>query len=172
MSEQPDPPSRVAMPPAAAVNPMHSPVARPCPSCGRDWGQGMACQFCEQVGGLPAGVHIASAGKRFGAYLLEGVLMLFTLVIGWLIWSLIVFASGQTPAKQLLGMRCIKLRTGTRASWGTMFLREFIAKPVIAVLSWLTLGIINFWLIWDPNTQELWDKMVGTIVVNDPQRAL
>ena len=53
-----------------------------------------------------------------------------------------------------------------------MFLREFIAKAVIYVLAELTLGIVYFWLLWDKNNQELWDKMVGTIVVNDPQGVL
>jgi uncharacterized RDD family membrane protein YckC len=145
---------------------------RPCPSCGRDWGTGLTCQFCSQVDGLPIGVHIASPGRRFGGYLLEGVLIVFTLVIGWFIWALIAFGKGQTPAKQLLGMRCVKLRDSESASWGTMFLREVIAKPVIGILNWLTFGIANFWLLWDKLTQELWDKMVGTIVVNDPEKAL
>jgi hypothetical protein len=27
---------------------------------------------------------------------------------------------------------------------------------------------VNFWLLWDANNQQLWDKMVGTIVVKDP----
>jgi len=49
-----------------------------------------------------------------------------------------------------------------------MFLREFIAKPLIMILSSVTLGIVNFWLVWDRDTQELWDKVVNTIVVSDP----
>jgi uncharacterized RDD family membrane protein YckC len=99
-------------------------------------------------------------------------LVVFTAFIGWFVWALFAFRNGQTPAKQVLKMRCVRLQTSTRASWGTMFLREVIAKPVIGVLSWLTLGIVNFWLVWDANTQELWDKMVGTVVVNDPHDAL
>jgi uncharacterized RDD family membrane protein YckC len=98
--------------------------------------------------------------------------MVFTLFIGWLIWALIVFSRGQTPAKQLLGMRVMKLQTGRHASWGTMFLREFIAKWIIGVLSFLTLGIVNFWLVWDKSNQELWDKVVATVVVNDPEKVI
>lgn len=154
------------------ASPVTSPVARACPACGRDWGAGIACQFCAQVGGLPSGVHVSSAGRRFGGYLLEAILMAVTLYIGWFIWCLISFSNGQTPAKQVLGMRCVRMRTGESAGWGTMFLREVIAKPVIGLLSMLTFGIINFWLVWDKNTQELWDKMAGTLVVNDPNRAL
>src|SRR5579875_4098358 len=117
--------------PAPLTSVVSSPVARPCPSCGRDWGLGLACQFCGQVGGLPAGVYIASAGRRFGGFVLDFILIGFTLAVGWLIWSLFTFKNGQTPGKQLLGMRCVKLRTTTAASWGTTFLREAVAKPVI-----------------------------------------
>jgi len=151
---------------------VHSPVTHPCPNCGRDWGAGLACQFCRQVGGLPHGTEISSAARRLGEFLLEWVLVVITAFIGWLVWALIVFKNGQTPAKQVMGMRCVKLRTDQTATWGTMFLREFIARPVIWILSWLTFGIVNFWLVWDANTQQLWDKMVGTIVVNNPPHAV
>jgi uncharacterized RDD family membrane protein YckC len=104
---------------------------------------------------------------RLAGWLLEPLLIVITLGIGYLIWAIIAFARGQSPGKQVLGMRIVKLRTGVAAGFGTTFLREFIAKPVIAVLSVITFGIVNFWLIWDEDNQELWDKVVGTIVVND-----
>lgn len=122
--------------------------------------------------GLPAGVHLSSPARRFGRWVLEGILAGVTLGIGWLIWSFVVFGRGQTPAKQLLGMRAVELRTGERATWGRMFVREIIAKPLVAMLSWVTLGIANFWLVWDARNQELWDKVVGTVIVNDPHKLL
>jgi hypothetical protein len=166
--DEEDPVAEVAHPGVgAAVS-----TSRPCPSCHREWGAGIACQFCDQVEGLPLGVHLSSPGRRLGAHLLEGVLFFVTLAIGYVIWMLIVFGRGQTPGKQLLGMRTIKMRTNARASWGTMFLREFIAKGVIYFASFVTLGLVNLWLVWDKNKQELWDKVVGTIVVNDPAKEL
>ena len=146
--------------------------ARPCPSCGREWGNRIACQFCNQVEGLPRGVHLSSPARRLGGYLLEGALISVTLVIGWLIWSFVVWGRGQTPAKQVLRMRVVALDAGRSANWGRMCLREVVAKPIIGVLSWLTLGIANFWLVWDGQKQELWDKVVGTVVVTDRERAL
>ena len=149
---------------------------RACPNCGREMGGGITCQFCQQVDGLLTGVHLSSAGKRLGAHLLDGVIAVFTLVIGWLIWSLIVFKNGQTPAKQLLGMRIVKVRTGRHASWGATFVREFIAKTVIGVMGVITFGLgltpAYFWICWDKNNQELWDKMVGTVVVDDGDKQL
>lgn len=147
-------------------------VARPCPACGREWGSGISCQFCDQVEGAPIGVHLSSSARRFGAHMLDAVLMIVTVGIGWLIWQLIVASNGQSPAKQLLGMRVVKLRTGTKATWGTMFLREVILKPLIGFgLGWF-FGIVYFWLLWDKNRQELWDKMISTIVVNDRDKQL
>ena len=124
------------------------------------------------ISGLPNGVSLSSPGKRLGGYLLEGVLMLFTLGVGWLIWSLIVWKDGYTPAKQLLGMRTLRLRTATKATWGTMFVREIIGKFVGGILCALTFGILYFMLIWDRNNQQLWDKFGGTIVVDDPNKVL
>src|SRR5206468_6518647 len=47
-------------------------------------------------------VPLASPGKRFGAYLLDLLLIIVTLVIGWLVWLFIDWGKGQTPGKQLL----------------------------------------------------------------------
>lgn len=102
--------------------------------------------------------------------MLEGLLLLLTLVIGWFVWALVAFGRGQTPAKQVLGMRVVNLSTGRSAGFGRMAVREIIAKPVIGVLgSIAVVGIVaDFWLLWDKDTQELWDKIVDTVVVNDP----
>lgn len=156
-----------AMQPAASVS-----VNRPCPSCNRDFGPGMACQYCQLVEGLAAPVHLSSPGKRLGAHVVDTILMVVTVFIGWFVWSLVVWTRGQTPGKQLLGMRTVRLRNGKVAGWGTMFLREIIAKGVIGLLGFLTFGIIYFWLIWDKNNQELWDKVIDTVVVDDPHGLL
>ena len=57
-------------------------------------------------------------------------------------------------------------------TWGRMFLREFVAKIVIfgiidAVFVPAAL-VLDFMLVWDKNRQQLWDKIAGTIVVDDP----
>src|SRR5262245_4546792 len=142
----------------APVQPPQSSMARPCPVCGRDWGYGIYCQFCDAVDGLPRDVRLASVGRRFGGYLLDVLLLIVTLFIGWLIWSLIVWSRGTTPGKQLLGMRCVYLATDLRATWGRMFLREFVGKFLImGVISLFTLGIgpliLNFMLMWTKKRQ-------------------
>lgn len=115
---------------------------------------------------------LTSVGRRLGGLLLDTVLAIVTLGIGWLIWLLVVMGRGQTPAKQLMHMRVVKTDDGTAATWGKMFVREFPAKIVIGFLAAFTIYIIYLWPIWDDKNQELWDKMVDTVVVDDPQDLL
>jgi uncharacterized RDD family membrane protein YckC len=128
----------------------------------------------EVLWALPDSVVLSSRWLRFGAYLLEVVLMVVTLFIGWIIWSLIVWRNGQTPAKQLLGMRVIKRDELELAGWGRMCLRELPCKFAINLVGAITtIGyVLDLWLLWDSERQQLWDKMAGTLVVNDPQKAL
>lgn len=160
-------------------SPVYTGSASPgaCISCGRDPGVGQACQSCRHVTGMPAGISLSTPGRRFGGYVLEGVLMVVTLGIGWLVWVIFFTAKhGQTPAKQLLGMRVVKTQSHKVAGWGDMFVRDVVYKNVIsAAVVFFTFGLFAisyFWLLWDRNNQQLWDKMGATIVVDDPENAL
>ena len=44
-------------------------------------------------------LETASPGRRLGGYLLEYVLAIVTLGIGWIVWFIVVAPRGQTPAK-------------------------------------------------------------------------
>lgn len=118
---------------------------------------------------------LASRGKRFGALLLEILLVVVTLGIGWLIWSLIVYSRGQTPAKQMLQMRVIRVEGQQAAGWGWMALRELVLKAAIV---FLLAGVVLLGIVWvivngivllnNDRNQALWDKMVKTVVISDP----
>lgn len=121
-------------------------------------------------GAVAGGAPVSSAGKRFGAYLLDALLVVVTLIIGWIIWSLVLWSQGQSPAKSLLGMRCIRTDTGRAATFGTMALRELVAK---SILGYVTFGITTLvsaiMILADSERHEgLWDKMANTVVVDDP----
>jgi len=126
---------------------------------------------------LPQGVIVSSVGRRLGAYLLDALLLIVTLFIGWLIWSLIIWGNSQSPGKQLLNMKVVKKDNGRRASYGTMALREAVGKwlivdLVIGSICGLVSLVLAFMLVWDKDRQELWDKIAGTIVVDDPDNVL
>ena len=118
---------------------------------------------------------LATHGQRLGSILLEVALAIFTFIIGWLVWSLIVYAQGQSPAKQLMKLRVIRLENRASASFSWMVLRELVLKAAVTILlsAVLILGIL--WLIAngivllrDDRRQAIWDKMAKTVVINDP----
>lgn len=120
----------------------------------------------------PSDVTPASPWLRFGAYLLEGLLQLVTLGIGWLIWAAIIVRKGQTPAKQLLRMRVVDASHHRPVGFARMFfMRGVVAGVVAGIALPLTLGILAFMPFWDRRNRNLWDKVSGTAVVVDPNNA-
>jgi uncharacterized RDD family membrane protein YckC len=127
-----------------------------------------------QTAGAPYGVaprptlKAVSPWGRLGAYLLEGILMVVTLWIGWVIWAAAIGGGGQTPAKRLLKYRVINAETQRPASLGKMFwVRGFLAGIVAYFAILFTLGIILFMPFWDKRNQNIWDKVSNCYVVYD-----
>jgi uncharacterized RDD family membrane protein YckC len=116
---------------------------------------------------------ISSVGRRFTAHLLDTLLAVVTLGVGWLVWSLLAWRRGQSPAKQLLGMYVV--HDGRRASWGRMAVREILCKGVAGLICGLLarpsygLSLIPyfFWLCFDSENQALWDRPAGTLVMEE-----
>ena len=122
-----------------------------------------------QPAGFPQGVAIASPWLRLGSYLLEGVLMVVTLYIGWIIWALTTGPTGQTPAKKLLGLRVIRIDTARPAGLATMFwMRAIVGGFVAGLAIAFTLGVLAFMPLWDRYNQNMWDKISNCYVVTDP----
>lgn len=120
---------------------------------------------------LPAGVTLAPVGKKFGAALLDGLFMMLTLYIGWLIWGAIVAGKGQTPGRQVLGLRVVSVQDGKPLGWASMvFLRGFVGG-FVTQLAWVfTLGVLAFMPLWDRRNQTVTDKVSSSIVVDDPNK--
>lgn len=133
----------------------------------------VAGTYLDQASGLalPQGVQLASAGRRIGAYFLAFPLAVVTLGIGYFIWGLVVWGSGQTPALQVLGMRCWKPETRHVASWGTMAFREIIGRLVDGILG-ITLLVSFILMLTRQDRRCLHDLVAGTVVVRDPDKIL
>jgi uncharacterized RDD family membrane protein YckC len=119
-------------------------------------------------------LRYASFQHRFGAIVLDATLMVFTLGIGWVIWSFIVWGEGQTPAKKILKLRTINFTNGRPASWGHMGIREALVPTAVSIASAITGGLIGFaWIIveiifyFTKNQRTLRDYWVKTAVVNE-----
>lgn len=125
--------------------------------------------------GSPAGSYrYASFQHRLGAYALDATLAVLTLGIGWLIWSMIVWGEGQTPAKKILKIRVRHFETGEVATWGHMGVREFLIPLTVVIASNLTAGIASIaWIVieivfyFTKNNRTLRDLWVKTAVINE-----
>jgi uncharacterized RDD family membrane protein YckC len=193
MSQPPDPngddsqPDSFPPPPPSPLpmgKPMPPPSAPPPPPQApplSDYGQGPYGQstappgmYVDPVSGLalPFGVELASAGRRIGAFFLSIPLSIITLGIGYLVWGLIVWGRGQTPALQVLGMRCWRPETGRVAGWGWMALREIIGRFVEGILSIITLLLSLILMLTSKERKSLHDLIAGTVVLRDPNKVL
>jgi uncharacterized RDD family membrane protein YckC len=130
--------------------------------------------YFDQASGLmlPQGVELASSGRRIGAYFLAIPLAIVTLVIGYMIWGLIVWANGQTPALQVLGMRCWRPEDGRVPGFWWMALREIVGRIAEGILSFITLLISLILMLTRPDRRSLHDLIAGTVVLYDPNKVL
>ncbi len=149
------------------------PTLRECPTCAGPLAGAMVCPHCGQVMGMAVGVHVSSRARRLGGFLLGAALFVVTLGVGYVVWSLIVWRDGTTPAKKLLHMTVVSTETGQPATWECLVIREGVAKFLLCgmVIGSLLPGI-GFALcalpIFGGARQTVWDKMTTTLVVDDP----
>jgi uncharacterized RDD family membrane protein YckC len=121
---------------------------------------------------LPQGTALASVGRRIGAYFLAIPLAIVTLGVGYIIWGLIVWPNGQTPALQLLNMRAWRPETGKVAGFWYMALREIVGRFIDGILSLIT-AITSFVLfVAGKEHKSLHDLIAGTVVLYDPDKVL
>jgi len=133
--------------------------------------QGM---YIDQMSGLllPEGTELASVGRRIGAYFLAIPLAIVTLGIGYIIWGLIVWGNGQTPALQVLGMRCWRPETNRVAGFWYMALREIPGRIIDGILSFITLITSFVLMVTGKERKALHDWIAGTVVLYDPNKTL
>ncbi len=174
------PPTDMPPPPPGGPPPQpgYLPPAPPVPA-GYGYGQpgGMVApsgMYFDQASGLmlPQGVELASSGRRVGAWFLAIPLAIVTLGIGYVIWGLIVWANGQTPALQVLGMRCWRPEDGRVPGFWWMALREVVGRIAEGILSFITLLISLILMLTRPDRRSLHDLIAGTVVLYDPSKVL
>ena len=151
-----------------------------CGNCGKE--NTDTATFCASCGGKisggaaqspPAsavgGAELASIARRLAARVLDTVIIVFTLYIGFFIWSLVVYGRGQSPGKQLVGIYAAHVNDPeNRLTWGSMFLREFVLKGLLflflgAVTSGIAWVLDYLWALWDGSghRQTLHDKVIN-----------
>lgn len=154
------------------------PSAPPVPA-GYGYGQyaGVAVpsgMYIDQASGLmlPEGTALASHGRRIGAFFLAIPLAIVTLGIGYIIWGIIAWTKGTTPALQVLGMRCWRPEDNRVPGFWWMALREIIGRICDGILSFIT-ELTSFILFLAVRERKaLHDYVAGTVVLHDPNKVL
>jgi uncharacterized RDD family membrane protein YckC len=83
-----------------------------------------------------------------------------------------VQANGQTPALQILGMRCWRPEDGRVAGFWWMALREIVGRIADGILSFITLIISFVLMLTRPDRRCPHDLVAGTVVLHDPNKVL
>lgn len=127
-------------------------------------------------------LEIASAGQRFGAFLIDLLISVGVGVVGrvigsrigvdgdaastlmsigyWIVVLWLVATRGQSPGKMAIGIKIVKT-DGSSIGIGATLLREIIGKIVSALI--ILLGFI--WILFDGKRQGWHDKIAETYVV-------
>jgi uncharacterized RDD family membrane protein YckC len=118
-------------------------------------------------GQAPGCVTPCGNGQRLGASLLDGLLFVVTLGIGWLIWDIVLFSQSTSPAKKMLGLRIVDINTAAPATMQQMLLREVLGKFILGSVTGIT-GLVSIVLILvTPSRQGVWDYIARTTVVSE-----
>ena len=116
--------------------------------------------------GQPGGYsppNLASPWIRLAACLLNGVLFIVTLGIGYMVWAMVLWAQATNPAKKMLGLKVIHADTGVPVNWNHMAIRSALLPFALA---FVPLGaFVDALFIFGPRHQRLVDKAARTLVV-------
>lgn len=146
------------------------PQMKECPTCQVVTDAQWFCRNCGEFLRAPGtGRTAAGLWRRFSAVLLDFIFFYLLLIVGWFIWFAFTANQGQTPGKQLLGLRVIRL-DGAVAPPGTMWLREVVIKGVLwySIAGGIGALVAYIWAFFDKDRQTVHDKMVSTYVIHHP----
>ena len=122
---------------------------------------------------LPA----ASVGTRTRALLLTPLLIIVTLGVGWLAWSVVEWCSGRTPSYRRTNLRVVRKSDGKPIGLGRSVLREVCcAVLLVPTLLACCFVALSFAMgasppegVFGQSRRAPWDLLTRTDVVNDAQ---
>jgi hypothetical protein len=118
----------------------------------------------------------ASFGRRLEALALTPLLLIVTLGIGWLVWSVLEWRTGRTPSYRLLGLRVVRRDQGRPIGLARSFVRSGICCTLLIVPTVVIGGVvaISFAIGASPPDGLLrqprpapWDRLTATTVIDE-----
>jgi hypothetical protein len=118
----------------------------------------------------------ASVNARFRAFFLTCLLVVVTLVVGWLVWSIVEWRHGRTVSYRLTGLRVVRRADGRAIGLGRSVLRNAVLCTLLLVPTILVcvLLAVVFFMGASPPEDLLtrarsapWDLITGTEVLDE-----
>src|ERR1700689_3390657 len=115
---------------------------------------------------LPEGTRPARVSQVLAGYALAVLLFILTLGAGYLIWAVVTWGQGQTPAQRLLGLRCWRPTDGRVADRRHLALRQVTG---LLFNGELLAGV--FIMLISNGLNSVGDLIAGPVVLHDPDNA-
>jgi uncharacterized RDD family membrane protein YckC len=122
----------------------------------------------------------ASLGRRIEALGLTLVLLVVTLVVGWLAWSVVEWRHGRTPSYRVLGLRVVRRSDRHPVGLGRSLLRSGVCCPLLVVPTVVIGGLVALCFAFGASPPDgllrqpraaPWDLLTATRVLDErPQR--
>lgn len=121
----------------------------------------------------------ASLGRRIGALALTVLLLVITLVVGWVVWSVFEWRRGRTPSYRLLGLRVVGRADSRPIGLGRSFLRSGVCCTVLVVPTVVVGAAILLCFAFGASPPDglfrrprdaPWDALTGTTVLDERTR--
>lgn len=117
----------------------------------------------------------ARPDARAKALALTLPLLVATLVVGWLAWSVVEWTRGRTPAYRLTGLRVVRRTDGRPIGVGRSVLREFCCLILLVptLLACVLLGLVFVMGASPPDglssrpRRAPWDVLTATLVMQE-----
>lgn len=121
----------------------------------------------------------ASLGRRIGALALTVLLLLVTLVVGWVVWSFFEWRQGRTPSYRLLGLRVVGRVDGQPIGLGRSFVRSAVCCSLLVVPTLVIGSVILLCFAFGASPPDglfrqprraPWDALTSTKVLDERTR--
>lgn len=125
--------------------------------------------------GLPA----AGLGVRIKALVLTSLLIVVTLGVGWMAWSVVEWRHGRTVSFKLMGLRVVRTSDGRPIGLGRSLLRNALLCSVLFVPTVLACLVLALAFVMGASPPEdllskprnaPWDRPTKTMVVVERRR--
>jgi hypothetical protein len=123
----------------------------------------------------------ATFGRRIKALALTFLVLVGTLVVGWLVWSVVEWRHGRTVSYRLMGLRVVRRASGTPIGLGRSIVRNGILCSLLVIPTMVACVVLGLVFSLGASPPEglfqrprlaPWDRLTGTMVIDERAEAV